>query len=481
MLRSPVVKTFGDSAYGAVEFNTTIPDSTGELQTRTTPRKRGTSINEHFTRRQWIIMAVLYMGLMSVFLPVGIMQPFYPVLAMSKGATPSQFGFVFGVFRLTMCLGSPILGKFINHIGPRFMFSAGVTFCGGCSIIMGFVIYIADTATFLGESYAIQTITGLGTIMMAISATTLVNKEFPDDMGAVFGGIEISVGLGQVLGPLIGGALYQYQGFTLPFLLFGSFILCVALMGAVLLPGQYEKPISPERSTEVSLIRILKLPSMTVYILALVSVCLGNGFFYVTYEIHLQPLNLPPFLVSVMFALNSAMFCTSSWVAGWLSDKWLSPMTVTLGGVLLSLVSFLLLGPAPFLPIPYSLPLAIIANILFGIGNGTQVVATFNGMGRDAVAGGLPDTLAMHGYVCGLWNCFFSLGGFMGFTVGGVLIEVMGYEWASVSMFGIECLVLTVICLFCMNRSFLITKSSVENKPLLHSPGRRPSCRSIHI
>lgn len=481
MLRSPIVKTFADSPNGPLEFSAIIPDDTGEIQTRPSPRKRGISINEHFTRRQWIIIAVLYIGLMSVFLPVGILQPFYPVLAMSKGATPAQFGLVFGVFRLTMCLGSPLLGKFINHIGPRFMFTTGVLLVGGSSIIMGFVIYIANKETFLYESYAIQATSGLGTVMMAISATTMVNKEFPNDMGAVFGGIEISVGLGQVLGPLIGGAMYQYEGFTVPFLVFGSFILCVAVMAGVLLPGHYEKNVSLEKSKEVSLIRILKLPSMTIYILALVSVCIGNGFFNVTYEIHLQPLDLSPFIVSVMFALNSAMFCTSSWFSGLISDNWLSPMTVSLGGAILSLVSFLLLGPAPFLPIPYNLPLAVIANILFGIGNGTQVVATFSGMSRDAVAGGLPDTLAMHGYICGLWNCCFSLGGFMGFTLGGALLEALGYEWASVLLFGMECFIVSAICLFYLNGRRCIKSDGNETKSLLQSSGRRPSMLSVHI
>ncbi|CAL4126376.1 unnamed protein product [Meganyctiphanes norvegica] len=436
----------------------------------------------HFTYKQWTILAILYVSIVCVFIPVGLMQPFYPVLAMSKGATPVEFGLVFGVFRLTMCLGSPLLGKFIKNTGPRFMFAAGVMLVGGCCILMGVINYIADILVFLGESYAVQAVAGLGTVMTAISATTIVTKEFPEDMGAVFGGTEIAVGLAQVLGSLMGGILLEYQGFTMPFVLFGSIILLISVMDIFLLPEQSDKTVvTPEGSNQVTIISVLRLPCIIIFITALVSVCLAFGFFIVTYEIHLEPLNLTTFQVSAMFALNSVMFCISSWFAGWVSDKFLSPLTVSLGGAVLTLISFLLLGPAPFLPILRSLPLEVIANILFGIGNGTQVVATFTGMGRGIVTSGLPNNLATHGLVCGIWNCCFSLGCFIGFTLGGWLLQIMGYQWACVLLVGMEFLVVTNLCFFWYSRSYHSRERTCsETKELIQSPAQR-STQAINI
>jgi hypothetical protein len=45
--------------------------------------------------------------------------PFYPHEAERKGATPTQYGFVFGIFELTVFVVSPIIGKNLGRIGAK--------------------------------------------------------------------------------------------------------------------------------------------------------------------------------------------------------------------------------------------------------------------------------------------------------------------------------------------------------------------------
>ena len=50
----------------------------------------------------------------------------------------------------------------------------------------------------------------------------MIAKEFPDNVATMFAILETFFGIGMILGPTIGGALYELGGFTLPFAVLGS-------------------------------------------------------------------------------------------------------------------------------------------------------------------------------------------------------------------------------------------------------------------
>lgn len=45
--------------------------------------------------------------------------PFFPKEAELKHATATEYGLVFGIFELVVCLASPFYGQFLNRIGPK--------------------------------------------------------------------------------------------------------------------------------------------------------------------------------------------------------------------------------------------------------------------------------------------------------------------------------------------------------------------------
>lgn len=57
--------------------------------------------------------------------------------AEKKGCTATQYGIVFGVFELAVFLVSPIYGQFLNNIGPKVLFNAGIFTTGTAAIIFG--------------------------------------------------------------------------------------------------------------------------------------------------------------------------------------------------------------------------------------------------------------------------------------------------------------------------------------------------------
>ena len=49
----------------------------------------------------------------------------------------------------------------------------------------------------------------------------MIAKEFPDNVATMFAILETFFGIGMIVGPTVGGALYEAGGFTLPFVSLG--------------------------------------------------------------------------------------------------------------------------------------------------------------------------------------------------------------------------------------------------------------------
>ena len=62
-------------------------------------------------------------------------------------------------------------------------------------------------------------------------------KLYPDNVAKIMSFAELIFGLGYALGPAIGGVLYDFGGFKLPFIAVGLFGLVIAIFLIFLLPG----------------------------------------------------------------------------------------------------------------------------------------------------------------------------------------------------------------------------------------------------
>jgi MFS family permease len=51
---------------------------------------------------------------------------------------------------------------------------------------------------------------------------SMIAKEFPSNVATMFAILETFFGIGMIMGPTIGGALYELGGFTLPFVSLGG-------------------------------------------------------------------------------------------------------------------------------------------------------------------------------------------------------------------------------------------------------------------
>ena len=111
---------------------------------------------------------------------ISLQPPFYPSEAELKGAKPSEYGFVFGIANLSLFVFSPIFGKYGSRIGPKICFDCGSVMQGVSGFMFAFLLYCDGVAIFIGFSYLLRFIEGLGTAMSLSSALGIPMQAFPN-------------------------------------------------------------------------------------------------------------------------------------------------------------------------------------------------------------------------------------------------------------------------------------------------------------
>jgi MFS family permease len=82
--------------------------------------------------------------------------------------------------------------------------------------------------------------------------------------------------------------------------------------------------------------------------------------------------------------------------------------------------------------------------VVYGIGLGATMVSSFVLALEDAIGHGFSDNVQTYGVVSAIWSSFFALGSFIGPSVGGVLVDLGGFRWASVFVLSSQLVVLVL-------------------------------------
>ena len=418
------------------------------------------TMRAYYTKKQWITFIVFSIAQFFNACCVSLQAPFYPHEAEQKGATATQYSLVFGIFELTVFLVSPIYGQFLEQIGVNFLNNAGIFTVSVSCILFGFLNRINGTTMFLTYSFIIRIVEAMGNAAFITTAFSIIAQVFPTSVGSTFATMETFFGVGLIVGPTIGGALFEVGGFTLPFVVMGCVLLATSVLVWCFLPKESS---SSQPRARHSVLTLLKQPR--ILLAAFTGLCgsISIGFLQATLEPHIRPLNLSPFHIGLMFVLNGFSYAITAPLWGRLCDKWLPERAATSIGALIVVVSFLLIGPSPLLPIKNSLTLCIVSLIIHGLGFSAELVATFSGSHKEALLAGLPDDLSTYGLVSGLWASSFALGAFIGPTVAGVLYDTIGFGWGTTCVAFLHVLVVffTIICsCFCRTSSI----DDVENE-----------------
>jgi len=379
-----------------------------------------------FTSRQWITLIVLALVNLGEAVTVSIQAPFYPAEAESKGATATEYGLVFGVFELVIFLVSPLYGKYIMKIGPKFLLNAGIFTTSICCILFGLLDRVEGREAFVALSFIIRIVQAVGEAGYITASFSLIAKEFPESIATTFALLETCFGIGILCGPTLGGALYQVGGYIMPFTVLGSFLFVAACITYIILPSHDDDLLHDGETSNV--IAIMKIVPVAISALAVFSGATAIGFIAATLEPHIRQFELSPVLNGSMFIISGGVYGATAPIWGRLCDKVGQTKLFIVGAAISVCISFTLLGPAPFIPMETSLWLCVVALVFQGIGAGGEIVCAFLGSLKEAVKHGYPDDLRTYGLVSALWSSAFALGAFVGPSIGGVMLDTVGFR-----------------------------------------------------
>jgi len=193
----------------------------------------------------------------------------------------------------------------------------------------------------------------------------VIANTYPDEIEKKLGWMEICGSLGLILGPLLGGLLYQINGYTTTFILLTVVLVILSVITFLVLP-----PPKEEKAKEKRRLSLLKLafnkkvfPTLVVVMFAMA----GPAYLDPVLAPHLESgYGLSKLMIGVMFALPFLGY-TSAVKGQTMLPKKFDRRIVLLIGLFIEGVAFFFIGPS--FGMPNELYLVIIGLSLIGLGS----------------------------------------------------------------------------------------------------------------
>ncbi len=143
----------------------------------------------------------------------GLAVPVLPVYALSLGASPATVGALFAVYAGALTLVTPLVGIWVDRSGPRGPMLVGMSGLAAATLLFAFApgfAWLFLARALQGVSAGVSWTAGLA----LIAATHSI-----EERGKAMGAALASAAIGVLIGPPLGGFLFEHWGLRVPFLL----------------------------------------------------------------------------------------------------------------------------------------------------------------------------------------------------------------------------------------------------------------------
>lgn len=414
--------------------------------------------NLNMSRSQLLAAIMLSAYFFLTWSYFSLFTPFFPGEALKKGQNRSQIGFIFGILQLVLLILSPFFGKYMNKIGIKFLFVSGILLGAASEIAFGFMYLTPGGIVYFIMCLVCRGVSGLGAAMGLSYA--IVGYFFPNKIASVVALLEVCTGIGLMVGPVLGGFLYQMGGFRLPFFFMGAIQLLLFILAIAFFPSPKQHITEAERNKPtveaLPMLPLLKIPLFSLTLLMLFAGCVSINFVEPNIQLHLLPLNLEPVELGFVFFIPALIYVIVTPFVGFLCDKYpKSQPWFMMISAFFSVIAYSLLGPLPFLKMELQLSTFLTGFVIFAISYTGLIIPVYSELNKIARSAGYPNDLRTQGLISGLFGAIHSLGALIGPIIGGFLVDTIGFDYATFiivimfivigSMYGI-CYVLTLTC-----------------------------------
>lgn len=360
------------------------------------------------------VLTVVIIAIFTDMLMYGLVVPFLPIYAESLGASQSEIGLLFASYAIALFAGTPIFGALADRVGRKKLLVCGLLGLALTTTVFAFAanFWVLVTARFLqGISASIPWTAGL-----ALLAETFPQEERGKAMGTAMSG---QAG-GVLLGPLIGGWLFEWGGYKLPFFTATGVAALAALLSVLLL-----KNVQDARSESfISPFKILRSKRMLT--IAGVAVIGSSVFASIepTLPIHFsKDLNLSPGVIGTMFIVVTLSYGLMAPMIGAFSTKFGHIKTIMAGIVLAAII-------LPLNAFPTQLWVQVVTLALLGISLGCVLTPSMPKLVEISQSLGN----VSQGVTFAIYNTAYSLGMMLGPLIASSLAGHFGLEIAYLTL-----------------------------------------------
>jgi predicted MFS family arabinose efflux permease len=335
-----------------------------------------------------------------------ICVPVLPDFARRLGASPTTIGLMFASFGLTLLAVSVPMGAISDRIGRRLPLVTGMLALAGSTLAFA----EADSLPLL---FAARMMQGAADgVTWVVGFALLADCYGPEDRGRIMGYVMSGTSAGIVVGPSIGGWLYEAGGIALPFQFVSVLALVCAAGFAMVRP-----PVSSDRRTAAPLWSVLRVPSVAVCAAAVVvaasTVAMLEPVLALFFD---RRLGFTPAQIGALFGIAAVASTLMPLVYGPMIHRW-GARRLTLAGLMVSAVWM------PALTAASSFPAAVALIVGQWIGIALIVTPSLAYMAEvTAFAEG-----DAYGIGYGIYNTAWGFGLMAGPALGGWLFDAIGF------------------------------------------------------
>jgi len=196
-------------------------------------------------------------------LAYSIAVPVLPDLSRRLGASPTTIGFLFASFGVSVLMTSVPMGSMSDRMGRRGPLLAGAAVLAASTLIFAF----AETLPWL---FAARLVQGAADAVTWVVGFALIADLYnAEERGRVMGLVMSGTTVGFLIGPTLGGWLYESGGPQLPYLV-------VAALSAACAAGFAWMQLPPHQG-EAEPVRLLALLRVREVAICALTVVLGGG------------------------------------------------------------------------------------------------------------------------------------------------------------------------------------------------------------
>ena len=346
----------------------------------------------------------------------GMIVPILPIYAGSLGISQTALGFLFGSYALALLITTPIFGMISDKLGRRGPMLWGILGLAAATLLFAF----ANTFWFLLLARILQ---GCAAAITWTAGLALLADFYPSEERGQAMGIALSgQAIGILVGPSLGGWLYQIGGYMFPFFVATGMAVLDGLLRLLLLKEEPHR----EKQTEQQPFELLRNQQFLLIVGAVMIGAAVPSALQPTLPARFEAVfHATPLVIGLLFAVPTIAYAVIAPLIGRLSTK--------LGHARMTVLGFIITALAmAFVTLPSNIYLEIAALSLIGIGMGMILAPSLPRMADLAQE----KENASYGFTFAIYNTAYSVGMMMGPVLSGLLSENFGLQWAYVILAG---------------------------------------------